>query len=131
MSEKQADVLLDGKLKKFFKTELFARMMNARSLYRERQFSVFLPAYMFAESLPDYARHKEIFVQGMTDAIFVEDGKAYVVDYKTDRTNDMEELKRRYSPQLEIYKLAVAQSLRLPVGGAYIFSVYNGESIEV
>lgn len=131
LSEKQADALLDGKLKKFFETELFSRMMSAQTLYRERQFSIFLPAFMFADSLPDYAKRKEIFVQGMTDAIFVEDGKAYVVDYKTDRIKDMEELKKRYSSQLEIYKLAAEQSLRLPVGGAYIFSVYNGESIEV
>jgi len=131
LSEKQADVLLDGRLKAFFAGELCSRMINAQNLYREKQFSVFLPAYMFTDGLPDYAKDKQIFVQGMTDVIFVEDSKAYVVDYKTDRTNDPEELKSRYSSQLKIYTLAAAQTLRLPIGGAYIFSVYSGKCIEV
>ena len=104
-------------------------MKNAGKLYREKQFAVFLPAYMFDETLPDYAQNESVFVQGIADAVFTENGKAYVVDYKTDKVGNPEELVERYKKQMEIYILAMRQTLRLDVDAAYIYSLEKGEAI--
>ncbi len=129
LSEKQGEALLENKIKGFLKSELCARMKNADKLYREKQFAVFLPAYMFDENLPDYAGNEPVFVQGMTDAVFTENGKAYVVDYKTDKISDPSELIERYKKQMEIYILAMRQTLRLDVDTAYIYSLEKGETV--
>lgn len=129
LNEKQGGALLENKIKDFLKSELCTRMKNAEKLYREKQFAVFLPAYMFDETLPDYARNEPVFVQGMADAVFVENGRAYVVDYKTDKVNDPAELVERYNKQMEIYILAMRQTLRLDADTAYIYSLEKGETI--
>ncbi len=129
LSEKQGGALLENKIKGFLKSDLCARMKNAGNLYREKQFAVFLPAYMFDETLPDYAKNEPVFVQGIADAVFTENGKAYVVDYKTDKVNDPEELIERYKKQMEIYILAMRQTLRLDVDAAYIYSLEKEETV--
>ena len=43
-------------------------------------------------------------MQGAIDCAFIENGKAVIVDYKTDRIDSVESLAESYSKQLLLYK---------------------------
>lgn len=53
-------------------------------------------------------------VQGVIDLYFIEDGQLVIVDYKTDRVlrgrAGEDELRRRYSIQIDYYAMALSRS---------------------
>ncbi|MBQ3546704.1 MAG: helicase-exonuclease AddAB subunit AddA [Lachnospiraceae bacterium] len=134
----------------FAKTELYTRMKNAYDrgeLFREAQFVV-----GFADSeIEEYKRVAKligeentvirpndvektgdtVLIQGIIDAYFIEDEKVVILDYKTDRIKEEQELVKHYVLQLEMYKKAVEQILRKEVKETVIYSVELGKSIEV
>jgi len=57
------------------------------------------------------AKDDAVYIQGIIDLLVVSDGYATVVDYKTDRGVDADELRRRYEVQLEWYCRAVCSLL--------------------
>ena len=62
---------------------------------------------------------------------FEENGKYIVVDYKTDFVEDIEELRERYSAQLNMYKRLLSESLGKEVVSAIIWSFRFGKELEV
>ena len=62
--------------------------------------------------------------------VFVENGELVIVDYKTDRVREVEEL-RRHKPQLDLYEEAMSQVLGLPVKEKIIFSITLNKSVSV
>lgn len=57
------------------------------------------------------AKDDAVYIQGIIDLLVVAGNLATVVDYKTDRSVDADELKRRYKAQLEWYCRAVGSLL--------------------
>jgi ATP-dependent helicase/nuclease subunit A len=47
-----------------------------------------------------------------------------LVDYKTDRVNDENELLERYKKQLTFYKYAIEKTLKMPVKEVMLYSFY-------
>ena len=68
-------------------------------------------------------------VQGIIDAFFLEDGKVVVVDYKTDRVEDIGELRRRYQIQLDSYEEALSRVTGYPVSRKIIWSFAKGREL--
>ena len=99
-------------------TGLFKRMKAADSrgqLYKEAEFTMGR-----TESV--------VIVQGIIDGYFIDDdGKAVIMDYKTDRTHDKEELVRRHGPQLKLYAEALSGIRGLEVKELIIYSLEIGE----
>ena len=60
---------------------------------------------------------ERIPVQGVIDAMFIEDGEIVILDYKTDRLSAGEEdrLVKLYKRQLDVYAEAAERLLGLPV----------------
>ena len=70
-------------------------------------------------------------VQGIIDAYFEEDGQLVVVDYKTDRVWNAEELKERYRIQLNYYANALERMKNMPIKEKKIYSFAMHKEIEV
>ena len=74
-------------------------------------------------------------VQGVIDLYFIEDGQLVIVDYKTDRVlrgrAGEDELRRRYSIQLDYYAMALSQITGLMVKEKVIYSFALGRSLTV
>ena len=70
-----------------------------------------------------------IIVQGAIDLCFVEDDGVVVLDFKTDRVDDMNMLVDRYGEQLDIYSTAAEKIFGLPVKEKIIYSFHLGKSI--
>ena len=99
-------------------------------LVREQPFVTAYPASAISGEWPS---DEEIFVQGIIDAYFTEaadDGcRVVLVDYKTDRVSDGEQLVRRYKVQLDAYAEALEKSLGLPVSEKLIWAFSLGKEI--
>ena len=124
-SVQERDVFPIDAVQRFFDSETGRRMLRSpEPLLREKRFTIELPASFLYADLPDNLSSETVVVQGMIDCAFVEDGKLYVVDYKTDR-EPPDILRERYGTQLSVYKTAMAQCTDYPVGGALLYSFYN------
>lgn len=93
----------------FCQSSLAKRMSIAKEnqrLFREQPFVLGLPANVVSNEFP---KEETILMQGIIDAYFEEDGEIVLVDYKTDRISNKEELEARYSVQLNYYGSALEQ----------------------
>ena len=73
----------------------------------------------------------QVLVQGIIDAYFIEDGKVFLIDYKTDRVDTKEELLTRYRKQMLLYQDVLNRTLHLEPGGAYMYSFALESLVEV
>lgn len=106
----------------FLDTILAKQMVAAakrKMLYRERQFVMGIPACEISEQ---YQSSEPILIQGIIDAFFEEEGELILLDYKTDRVESAEELKKRYGIQLDYYARALEQMTGKKVRGKYMYS---------
>jgi len=117
------DVVEPQKIHAFVDSEIGRRMKRAydnKCLYREQQYVMSVPASELDEN---YGGTETILVQGAIDAYFIEDGKAVIVDYKTDGVSNVEELETLYAAQLKYYAKAVEQITGYEVSEMIIYSV--------
>ncbi len=64
----------------------------------------------------------KVVVQGIADCVFIENGGAVIVDYKSDWISSEKDLIDRYRGQLEIYRRLLGQSLGVPVRECILYS---------
>ena len=72
-----------------------------------------------------------MIIQGIIDVCFIENEQYVIMDYKTDRVQNLEELKERYAKQLECYKLALEKITGKDVSEMIIYSVHLGDEISI
>ncbi len=86
-------------------------------LEREYQFIYEITAGEVDDTLKPPFSEERILIQGIADAVFIEDGELVIVDYKTDRMRNPSDFAEKYADQLRIYKEALRQYFELPVKG--------------
>lgn len=97
-------------------------------LYKEQPFVLSLNA---SEIYPEDRSGEKILVQGIIDVYFEEPDGLVVLDYKTDKVKNGNELKEKYHAQLDYYAQALEQLTEKPVKEKIIYSFTLGEEIEV
>lgn len=145
LSPTMADAVRIDEVEMFRQSDLFARMRRASYMRREFRFNASLPAWEFTEdeSLAADLRREgaDIIVQGVVDCLFIdEDGRAVLVDYKTDRLTDKEiadpalaaeKLIRRHETQLKYYRAVCADMFGRAIDKCVIYSLPLGKDIEM
>ena len=122
---------LDRKaLATFFKGRLAERIFAADQVWRELRFLGEYGKDVLGERL-DMDDTAKVTLQGVADCVFVEDGRAVIVDYKTDRVKTREELLERYALQLRLYRQILSGALPYPVGECLLYSFALGQVIPV
>ena len=127
----EADVVDAGQVRAFFASSIYERMKNSPRVLREHKFAILLPAGQFDETLSGADASEEVLIQGIIDCAFEEDGAMVLLDYKTDRVKNGEELAQRYRDQLELYKVALEETLGLPVRDVSLYSFHLGQEIRL
>ncbi len=128
ISEEEAEAIDIKKIYAFTKSAMWDEMKHAKEVHKEKPFYINLPAKDVYEVDID----ENVLVQGVIDLYYImESGEIVLVDYKTDRVKEAEELVDKYSEQLRIYKMALEESLGKKVTHVYIYSVYLEESVEL
>ena len=73
----------------------------------------------------------DVVFQGIIDCAFEEAGSMILLDYKTDRVTNGEELADRYRDQLDLYRVALEETLGLPVREVSLWSFHLGEEVRL
>ncbi len=127
LTPEQAQSLDRKTLARFFDGDLYKRIEKSDRVLREQKFTVFLPLDVVSDSEEAVYKQERVLIQGVIDCAFFEDGKLVVLDYKTDRVDNMDELCERYRKQLEVYKTAAEQTFSTEVKELAIYSFCLGE----
>ena len=127
----EAEVVETEQVRKFFASPVAARMKKSPRVLREHKFAILLPAGRFDKDLSDSTAEENVLIQGIIDCAFEEDGTMVLLDYKTDRVRDGEELAARYRDQLELYRIALEETLGLPVSEVSLWSFALGDTIRL
>ncbi len=145
ISERNASLVRLSEIERFAQSEIFQRLLGAKSVIRERRFNTVLPAADFTTdpSLREKLLRDQtlITVQGVVDCIFTDAlGKTVLMDYKTDRLTEAElenpalaedKLRFRHSRQLLIYKEICEGMLERPFDEVLIYSLHLGRAVKV
>ena len=128
ITEKEAETISKDQLIKFTKTDLAKRIRNSKEIYKEKPFYINISANEIYNEKID----ENILVQGIIDLYFIdENNKLVLVDYKTDKIKQVDELIPKYKTQLELYKRALENALNRKVDEVYIYSIYHAEVCKI
>ena len=127
-TEEERNKLSDTSLYKFFSSDLGKRLINAKRIERELPFSMLFEGKRVYDTLED---GENLFLQGIIDTAFEEDGEWVLVDYKTDRVKSGEDLIKRYKIQMDLYKEALQRLTGMPVKACYIYSFRLHDAISI
>ena len=125
-SDEERSLLSDRSLYGFFNSDLGQRLIASKRVERELPFSMLFDGNRV---YPDVEMGERLFLQGIIDTAFVEDGQWVLVDYKTDRVKSGDELIRRYKIQMDLYKEALERLTNMPVKASYIYSFRLHEAV--
>ena len=116
-------------LLQFLQTNAAKRMHQAAvcgKLYKEQPFVLGVDASIL---YPDDQSGETLLIQGIIDVWFEEEDGLVVLDYKTDRVTKAEELKEKYSIQLDYYAQALERITGKSVKEKIIYSFTLQEEI--
>ena len=68
-------------------------------------------------------------MQGVADLISIKNGKATLIDYKYSAIKNDEDIIKKYKKQLELYKCAIENVLKIEVEKVYIVNVLQLKQI--
>ena len=133
LSPEEYGLLNLEKLKKFLDSplgQLFAKAYKENTLYREQHFMQEVEyEKLFPEDGGDNV--EKVILQGIIDAFIMEEEGIILVDYKTDRVKDGEELRNRYQKQIDLYSEALEQILGKKVRRRVLYSFSLGEKVDL
>lgn len=133
LSPEEYGLLNQEKLKKFLDSplgQLFAKAYQENTLYREQHFMQEVEyEKLFPEEEGDTV--EKVILQGIIDAFIMEEDGIILVDYKTDRVKDGEELRNRYQKQIDLYSEALEQILGKKVKRRVLYSFSLGEEVDL
>ncbi len=126
--EEAASVYIKG-VTAFFESDTGARAAKAFAEGRMRKEKPF--------TLLSEKDGESVMIQGIIDCYFIEDGRAVIIDYKTnrfDKSRAEEEIKRltgSYGKQIEIYRDAVVRATGVKECEAYLYVVQAGRFVGI
>ena len=133
LSPEEYGLLNQEKLKKFLDSplgQLFAKAYKENTLYREQHFMQEVEyEKLFPEDGGDTV--EKVILQGIIDAFIMEEEGIILVDYKTDRVKDGEELRNRYQKQIDLYSEALEQILGKKVKRRVLYSFSLGQEVDL
>lgn len=136
--ESMRTVCAENNIRAFFESDIGKRALNSSRVFREEPFQISIPVSEYDPSLDEIfddngiKKYKDetIILQGIIDLFFVEEkGNAVLVDYKTDNVanNSIEEIKKRYEVQLELYSDAVKKLTGITVSEKALYLAKSGQ----
>ena len=127
LTDEERKAISEKRIYDFFHSDLGQRLLTAERVERELPFSMLFPANRV---YPEMLDGEDLFLQGIIDTVFLEEGAWVLVDYKTDRL-DEEVLVERYRIQLMLYREALERLTPYPVKEVYIYSFRLEKAIPI
>ncbi|MDR1598792.1 MAG: UvrD-helicase domain-containing protein [Oscillospiraceae bacterium] len=102
LSDRQAQSIALQPLYLFYSSDIGKRLIAAKEVRREWAFNLL-------------DENRRALVQGVVDCAFMTDGGWTLIDYKSDRADDLDALAKRYAPQVRMYADALRRITGRPV----------------
>jgi len=130
ITREEAETVRIEKIISFFKTDISRRMKNSRAIYKEEPFAMTLDSEeAFGERFEGVK--EKVLLHGIIDCYFEEDDGLVLIDYKTDRIRDKDEMRRRYKIQLDMYKKAIEKATGKNVKEVFIYLFDTDEFMDM
>ena len=129
LTKEQGDAVELLRVSKFFAGKLGKRILSSKNVMRETRFMAELPAKEVKPELTGEMAEEPVVLQGVVDCIFEENDGLVLVDYKTDRIREPEELWKRYETQLKLYARAVSDMMGMRVKECLLYSFYLNRAV--
>lgn len=122
LTKEEASIINPQKILNYFNSSLGKRMLASKKIIREASFVYKTDICNAIENAEECGEH--IFIQGVIDCYFDDNGEYILVDYKTDFINEgsEEELLIKYNSQLRLYKEALEKISGKKVKEAFLYS---------
>ena len=129
ITENQKDAIDIDKIYKIIESDFIKNLKSAKEIHKEAPFYT----YINTKEIYNTENSENILVQGIIDLYYInQNDELILVDYKTDYTQDEgKDLVDKYKVQLEIYKKALEEALKIPVKETYIYSIYANKAINL
>lgn len=131
LSAPQAESISIENTEAFFESDLYARIRQSSSIWREKKFMVSISDLNVNNDIMNMFSKSDGMIKGIIDLLFEENGLLVVVDYKSDRGATENKLIERYRIQLELYKAAIELTTGKSVKEAYLYSFELKKAIKV
>lgn len=122
------DIINMNTIVDFANSPIINRIKQSSQVYKEQQFVFLLDAKEIIPSFEGETYQEDIMVQGVIDCFFEEDDGYVLVDYKTDyipagkdRSTAIDNIKKRYEKQIEIYARAIEDITQKPIKEKYLY----------
>ncbi len=130
LTQREGQAVDTSRVQNIFAGALGELMDKADVLHREWRFTARLAPERLSLFTDAPAPEEMVVLQGECDLLLIMDGRAVVVDYKTDRVPSTDTLVERYSDQLRLYADAVNAVTGLPVT-CFLYSFHLSELRQV
>ena len=127
----QAELIDRQQLLQMLTSPLFDRVVKSNNVMREEKFFAKIHPSLIFDDCKELADDVNIIIQGAVDLAFEENGEIVIVDYKTDRLNNIDKLKMLYTKQLELYKAAIEQYTSKNVKSCVLYSLYLNDYVVI
>ena len=129
LSKAEEQVLDYPSLSRFFESDIAKEIAASPTVLREKKVTITIPANEIYPDINPNAVDEVIVVQGYIDCAFEKNGKWVVVDYKTDKVDNVEVLRDRYRNQLKMYERALSECTGKEVECTVIYSLHLGQTV--
>lgn len=133
LTQAQRRGVREGMITRFFESEIGRRMLSSERVEREWPFNLRMSAgeVLSSSELGENSTGERMLVQGVIDCCFIDDGGWVLIDYKTDREDDMDLLRERYISQLNLYTRALDEVTHMPVRQKGLFLLRKGAFLDL
>ena len=129
LDPKEAESVSEKEILSFLKSAVGRRMIRAAKKHMLFKEQPFVLGVSEAELEEDGSPEELLLVQGVIDVYFLESDEIVLLDYKTDRVRDGEELISRYHGQMDYYEKALERITNKKVKERIIYSFYLQKEI--
>ena len=74
-----------------------------------------------------YLQIENTYIHGIIDRINIKNNQAEIIDFKTNKVDNKNDLIKYYQPQLQLYAYVVKKIMNIEISGAYILFLETGE----
>ena len=136
LQEQEAKLVINYPFIRFFNTDLAKRIQKSNKIFKEMPFALALTPFEIFKIDEYIGIDEDIMVHGVIDCYFYEynnetgNDEIVLIDYKSDNVS-VDEIKKRYSIQLHLYKIALERITDKKVKHCIIYSFSNNCEIYV
>ena len=102
--------------------------IDMQECLKEQPFLSYLP---YNQIFLSSKNNDKILIQGVADLIFKTQDKYYLIDYKTTRVKNSDQLVEKYALQLNLYKTCLEKALNINIEGTYVYSFCLNDFVKI